>query len=203
MICLILCEGLREVRFVQSVIEFYLKFRLLTKDEIDEEIGDKLKQLIKNLKVESVYKNDGNYYVVINMQSTFSKLLKDRNQIEAYKNLEEDENVRLIIVADKEYEKLREYFDNCLIFNNRIEDFILNIVKDLNIEIDKTLLNNLIGFCVKYNDRIDEDKIKVQLYHLILSAGECDKKMFARIFKLSEGKIIIDEVEILKNLLNL
>ena len=84
---LILCEGLREVRFVQSVIEFYLKFRLLSKDEVDEEIGDKLKQLIKILKVESVYKNNDNYYIVINMQSTFSKLLKDRNQIEAYKNL--------------------------------------------------------------------------------------------------------------------
>ena len=76
-----------------------------------------------------------------------------------------------------------------IIFNNRIEDFIMNLIRDLDIDLDidlNKLTNDLLRLCQKYNDEIDEGKFKVQLYHLILSAGRCDKFLFVSLFKLIE-----------------
>jgi hypothetical protein len=185
---LILCEGLRDSRFVQAVLDFYTEFRPVTDDE-RKKVEKRLEELIKNLlgRIEGIYGKNDEYVIVLNMQSKFKKLLSDLSLLEAYRDLELEEDVKLIFVSDCEYYELNKYFQSCLIFNNRIEDFIMNLVHDLGVEIDIELANDLLKLCQKYNNEIDEEKFRVQLYHLILSAGKCDKVMFVKLFKLIES----------------
>ena len=196
---LILCEGLRDSRFVQATLEFYTKFRPVT-DVEKRKVEKRLEELIENLigRVEGIYGKENDYVVVLNMQSKFSKLLSDKSLLEAYKDLELEEDVELIFVSDFEYRELKNHFKSCLIFNNRIEDFIMTLVRDLDVEIDTDIANDLLKLCQKYNSGIDEDKFKVQLYHLILSAGKCDKVMFVKLFKLLEEKNLEKPKEVLE-----
>lgn len=200
---IVLCEGLRDSRLVQAVLEYYTDFRPVTDDK-RKKVEKRLEELIKNLigRIEDIYGKENDYVVILNMQSEFSKFLSDKSLLEAYKDLELEENVELIFVFDSEYSKLKDHFKSCLIFNNRIEDFIINIVHNLDVDVDTNITNDLLKYCQKYNNKINEDKFKVQLYHLILSAGKCDKVMFVKLFKLLEEKNLEKPKEIL-DLINL
>ncbi len=180
---LVFCEGLRDSRFVQSVIEFYLKFKPITEDEA-KTVKRELEKLIKRLigRIEGIYKSHERYVIVVNMQSKIFKLLKDKSLLEAYKDLEEYADV--VFVIDMEHAELQRHFKSCLIFNERIEDLIMRIANNLKLTLENDVVESLIDICQKYTNKIDRDKFRVQLYHLILSAGECDKKMFATMFKL-------------------
>lgn len=106
---LVLCEGLRDSRFVQAVLDFYTEFRPVADDERDK-VEKRLKELIKNLlgRIECIYGKEDEYVVVLNMQSKFESLLSDRSLLEAYKGLEEE--MKLIFVFDWEHRELKDHF---------------------------------------------------------------------------------------------
>ncbi len=179
---LIMCEGLRDARFAQAVLDYYTDFRPVTGDE-ELRVRKKLDKLIRNLlgRLEEIYGKDGKYIVIINMQSKLNKLLSDKDLLEAYKDLESE--LTIIFIADSEYRMLQNQF-NCIIFDRRIEDLILRSLSHL--KIDASFIKTFVKLCERYNDDVDIEKLKVQLFHLILSAGRCDRVMFSKIFQLIE-----------------
>ncbi len=209
----VFCEGLREVRFVQAVIEYILRKKCKPlSNQNYRKIEEEIRETIRNLlgRIEGIYRYEDEektrYIVVINLRGEVKRIIKEDALREAFERLEKERNIKFIFIADKgEYEELANYFpENCLLFNKTIEDFILSLATEL--EIDETIENlyrEVKEVCEKYNEEIKDKKVKVALLHLILSGGECDKKMFATLFKhVEERRMKIEEIEQLRKLLS-
>jgi len=190
---LVFCEGRRNANFAETVIEFFKIASALGKES--REFQDAINKIEKDIKkfvgyIRSIYRKQNRDYIYVFEIGNFSKIYKERQNLKSIFD-ELKEKYKIVFVVDSEYTDLVKFYDleeESIIFSERIEDFIKRIVNKIlseeNIEKLRKIKEELKKECRIFLNKVDEDKLEIQLYHIVFSGGECDKRMFSTLLKL-------------------